>query len=242
MDPLSSIGVASSLVQLVDFAAKVVSGTYKIHRAISEEKGDSRDIRFITDNLQKLNNDLADSIARSESLSPAADPRDKDIVKLCEECEDVAKELLSVLVKLDAKAGQGVWSSARQALLTLLNQNQLDRLQGRLDTFRQQISMHILVSLRWVSPITARQSEKDTKQFQSSPHFKSTPTQPGEGRNRQRLGRPSRPHEKASGTCEQEQCFAAGYHRSDQRDVLVANHPQRNIASQRRLARAASDS
>ncbi|KAJ9608936.1 hypothetical protein H2200_006707 [Cladophialophora chaetospira] len=123
MDPFSSLGVASNVVQLIDLAAKLVSGTYKIHRASSEEKGYTRDIRFITDKLQKLNKDLGDSISRSVSLASASN-LDKDIIKLCAECEEVAKQLLSVLTKLDAKTGQGVWSSARQALLTLLNQDQ----------------------------------------------------------------------------------------------------------------------
>jgi len=148
MDPLSSLSIASSLVQLIDFAARLVSGTYRIHTTASGERGSNSDVKFITDNLQELNNDICDSLSTSMALAPGASLRHSEIIVLCSQCDEVAKQLISVLVKLDAKKGQGVWRSARQALLTLLSHDQLGRLQRRLDTFRQQISMHILISLR----------------------------------------------------------------------------------------------
>jgi hypothetical protein len=142
MDPISALSVAAAVVQFVDFAGTLLSSTRTIHKAFSKEAESVSDLRTITNTLQRLNSDIEQSVVGSASS------HDKDLLNLCHDCNRTANSLVNALTKLNAQGNSSLWSSFKVALKTVWTQDELDELQKRLDSFRQQISMHILVALR----------------------------------------------------------------------------------------------
>jgi hypothetical protein len=127
-----------------------VSGTYTIYRAASEGTEAHADLKTITNSLNSLNADLHHSVALADSGQPLS-TRDEQIGKLCRDYTKVADQLLSALDKLSIRKEYKLWDSFRVALTMIWNKAEFEQFQKRLEGFRQQISMHILVSLRWTS-------------------------------------------------------------------------------------------
>jgi hypothetical protein len=144
MDPVSSqLGIAASVAQFVDFTGSLISKTHEIRKSSTGKTGRNNDLESITESL----NGLINSFFQPEDNQNASSD-DAAIVKLCDDCKAVAEQLLLALGRLGKQDNHRVWRSFRQALKTVWSQEQIDGLQKRLDIFRQQISMHILVSLR----------------------------------------------------------------------------------------------
>lgn len=142
MDTLSALSVAAAVVQFVDFAGTILSSTRTIHQASSREAESVSDLKTITDTLQRLNGDIEQSV----SASPSA--HDRDLLDLCHDCNRTANSLVAALAQLNSQGNSSLWNSFKIALRTVWSQDQLNELQKRLDSFRQQISMHILVALQ----------------------------------------------------------------------------------------------
>ncbi|KAK4446194.1 hypothetical protein QBC34DRAFT_412097 [Podospora aff. communis PSN243] len=166
MEPLSALGVATSVVQFVDFSSKLISGTFEIYKSAGGELGRNSAIETLTKQLVGLSERLEASLAESSSSSSSnsnsntlasRSPNEQDLHQLCRECNGAASELLGALARLRGQP-QNVWSSFRHALRTLWTEDQIDSLQRRVDRFREQISMFILASVR------ERMVDLDTRQ------------------------------------------------------------------------------
>ena len=148
MDPASAFGLAASVVQFVSFTSDLVSATYTIHQSASGTTPAHTQLHTITTSLVSLNEDLHQSLLqRPDNQSPSR--RDQEIDKLCLDCTALSDELLAILEKLQLQNKEHVWSSFKAVLRMMWSQDYLDRIQKRLDSFRQQISMQILVGLRY---------------------------------------------------------------------------------------------
>jgi len=142
MDPLSALSVAAAVVQFLDFGGSILASTFAIYK--SSNKGDgTKDITSITTRLITLNSDLK----RSVGFTPASQI-DEDIVILCQQCNKAADDLLDALRQLNSASNTNLWNSFKIALRTVWSQGEIDALQSRLEAYRQQICMHILVGLR----------------------------------------------------------------------------------------------
>jgi len=73
---------------------------------------------------------------------------DPALEKLCDCCNDVAKELLEALGKLKVDGKKGKWSSVRKALRSVWSKEEIDGIQKRLESFRDEMNLHIVVDLR----------------------------------------------------------------------------------------------
>jgi hypothetical protein len=130
MDPLSALSVASSVVQFVDYTSKLISGAHQLG----------------TKSLIQTSDDFKHSLAKGKTRGLSSNER--DLQSLCEECQQVADDLLAVLKRLKAQENKGKWSNILQAIKSIWSQEQIDSLQKRLDGFRQQLIIAILVALR----------------------------------------------------------------------------------------------
>jgi hypothetical protein len=74
--------------------------------------------------------------------------KERDLQSLWEECQQVADDLLAVLKGLKAQGIKGKWNNIPQAIKSMWSQEQIDSLQKRLDGFRQQLIIAILLALR----------------------------------------------------------------------------------------------
>jgi hypothetical protein len=157
MEPLSALGVATAVVQFLDFTGKVVAGTYKIHTAKS---GTETTLQDVTTSLTRVNVELRKTLRCPTPRSSSS--HDQDILLLGKTCDDLGARLLSTLDKihesLKDKHENGVvvkkqdrpaaFASFRAALLTVWKQSEIDTLCRDLESHRSQISLLILASLR----------------------------------------------------------------------------------------------
>ena len=152
MNPVSALGVASSVVQLVDFTHSLVRGTYEIYKSASGHSAASVDLQSITIGLKTLNDDLRLSLDRAASGKELS-KSDAELQTLCKNCNVATDELISALEKLKTQKNHSFWDSFGRALLTVWSKKEVEALQKQLDAFRQQISLHIIASVRYI-PVT----------------------------------------------------------------------------------------
>jgi len=147
MEPLSALSIATAVVQFLDFAGKVVSGTWQIYRGQPPKGTEANsDVRSITISLNKVTKNLQASKRKSSSKHWSS--QDAAISMLAESCTEVGEQLLTLLDRLRSQSNHRAWASFRTALRTIWSEKEVDKLCQTLDSYRQQISMHILVSLR----------------------------------------------------------------------------------------------
>jgi len=143
MDPLSALSVAASAVQFIDFATNLLSGTMEIYRSAEGAQSATRDLKSIIRHFKELNDSL---------LLSSSDPEGgKDLQQLCLDCSKVAEQLLSALNKISVEGKATLWKSFIVALKSVWSHDEIEVLERRLDMFRRQISMQIIVSLRYTS-------------------------------------------------------------------------------------------
>jgi hypothetical protein len=151
MEPFSALSIATAVVQFIDFTAKLISGTREIyHNDANHHSEDKAQIIVITKDLTRLNDVIQQSRLRQSTLP--IDSRDRAILELCERCNEIADKLLEALDRLRLKATstrQRVWDSFVIALRTIMWDNdKIDALRRDLQDYRQQITMHLIISQR----------------------------------------------------------------------------------------------
>ncbi|KAF2125011.1 hypothetical protein P153DRAFT_250666, partial [Dothidotthia symphoricarpi CBS 119687] len=144
MEPLSALSVATAVTQFLDFTGTIVSCTWKIYKSNPGDTEGNSDIRSITKSLTKINNELRQSINYPKLKYFSS--QDEDIIKLGTRCNEIGGRLISALDRLQAQNKHQLWTSFRVALRTVWTQSELDTLYQTLESYRQQISMHVLVT------------------------------------------------------------------------------------------------
>jgi hypothetical protein len=169
MDPFSALSVASAVVQFVDFSSKIIAGSREIHSSVSGQLLEHAELEEITSSLVELNRDLEVSLSGNPPTDKLS-PNDRELKSLCEQCQNIAVELLEALAQLKAPGDEELkiagknkskspgrrspWKSFKQALLSIWARERIDDMQKRLDRFRGQLVLAILVSLRLVCRIS----------------------------------------------------------------------------------------
>lgn len=140
MDPTSAIGLAASIVQLTCFAGDLLSKTREIKDSANETLMENQELEAVTSSLQELSRDLS---AGSRNLTKA----DKQLKALCDGCQSATEDLLDVVQKLRTSNSHKGWQSFRQAVLTVWKEKQVRSLTERLERYRGQINLALLVTL-----------------------------------------------------------------------------------------------
>jgi hypothetical protein len=139
LDPLSAIGLASAIVQFVDFGSKLVSQSRELHANGSLAQND--EIQLITESLK----DMAADLTKSRMKHAHAD--DEEIQELARTCQSLADELLTVLKTLQPQKQNSV-ESFRVALRTATKKGKVDDMGKRLRRLQGQINSYMIMILR----------------------------------------------------------------------------------------------
>lgn len=146
MEPFSCLAVATAAVQFLEFSSSIVSATWTIYNA---NPGDlNQDLHSITQKLIDLNSNIEGAL-KPGNPGPLSS-QDEHIIQLGRQCNEVGSRLISALDRIQSQKKNQFWKSVRLALGTLWSQNEIDSLEKTLNSFRQQISMHVLVALRYL--------------------------------------------------------------------------------------------
>jgi hypothetical protein len=148
-EAIAAFGLASNILQVIDFGSKFVSIAWKIYRssnAALDNAQDFVDIQRITKDLQIVLPILQDP----EYHNDVAANDQNGIAELASDCSKVTQKLLDSLYGLLSEGRNRKWTSMKTAFKTLWMESEIVGLQNRLSEFRQQLTFHILVSLRLV--------------------------------------------------------------------------------------------
>jgi hypothetical protein len=147
MDPLTALSVAGNVVQFIQFGCQIISKEQQIYRSASGSLTENVDIETVANDFRSLSTRLKQSSNSLHGSRVTAD--EKALHEMCDKCIDIADDLIAHLDQLKVKGDHHrKWKSFRQALKSVWNERELDSIVDRLSMFRQELEMHILVSLK----------------------------------------------------------------------------------------------
>ncbi|CAG8971437.1 hypothetical protein HYALB_00002020 [Hymenoscyphus albidus] len=155
MDPLTAGSLAGTVIQFVDFTAKLVSSGTQLYK--SSELQSNIIAGEAADHIQMLASSALSEIQdyqfklRQGNISTSQDlSRDGRLLQdLCRKCTaeaDTLTELLSKL-KVPATTQHRKWRSLAQALSGIWSRKEIDGLMHNLQEYRTQVNSQVLVSL-----------------------------------------------------------------------------------------------
>ena len=154
MDPLSALGLASNVVQLVDAATKAVTVCHEIYtKGASIE--DSQ-MAYTSDQLHKSYSALTDSLKRHALTGPKVWRGTVDLEDLGSQCCDTAQKLQTELQSLRKIPAGGVRETTYKFILKQRKSKTIDRLKSRLDEYQKVLDSKVLVDIRHVYRLCIR--------------------------------------------------------------------------------------
>jgi len=156
MDPLTSLGLVSNVVQLLTFVGNLLDKTRGIYSTADGVVIENQELETIARTLGGLGKFVQRSSGNTNkqpgntSISKdksAADIEDS-LQLLCQECQTVTHELLSTLQKLKLQGDRSAWKSFRRALSCIWSESKIADLSSRIEKYRRQIDTLLLISLR----------------------------------------------------------------------------------------------
>jgi hypothetical protein len=150
-NPLSPLGVAATTVQFISFTQNLVRRTV-LKDGQLEAKAQNFERDIVTRELAHLSRQLS----LQDDLNTASDEASDSLKAIANECQQVAEELLSVLRQIESPkkkhSHRAVTSKKlanfRLALASFWSEGKIVQLETRLDRFRKQLVLNLLVSLR----------------------------------------------------------------------------------------------
>jgi hypothetical protein len=150
LDPLTSLSVASSVVQLAEFSLKVTENI--LERARSADNYTTSDLHY-----QSLATGLAERSSRiQQSLRPleqstCLSKEDHNLQLLAARCNHEARDLSAFLERLRTTEESGKWLTFKKALLSVWKEKDVEALARKLESVRADLDSHILLDIRLVS-------------------------------------------------------------------------------------------
>ncbi|KAH8591608.1 hypothetical protein B0O99DRAFT_267301 [Bisporella sp. PMI_857] len=141
MDPLTALSAAAAIVQFVDYGISVVSKTAKLYTSSTGALVENAELQEASERLVDLSRSLKASTNEQEN---------KAIQNICDSCMALSDDLISKLAKLRLMGSQKgrKWHSFRQALKSVYSKTEINEISHRLESFRTELTMHILLTLR----------------------------------------------------------------------------------------------
>lgn len=152
MDPLSALGLASNIVQLVQFVGVVISDSHEVYSSADGALRRNSALEEVAQNLVEMNSELMRSQRSMSNGFMSLSPAERQLKNLCEECDVVSRELMAKLdtLKIRSQSRYKRWDSFRQALRSMWNEGELRALEKRLEGIRTRLDTNLLICLRYV--------------------------------------------------------------------------------------------
>ncbi|KAH7119118.1 hypothetical protein B0J11DRAFT_441007 [Dendryphion nanum] len=147
MEPLSALSVASNILQIVDFATKIVSRARNIHASADGVLDENSFLESATTNLSELAVELSKDLSRNLYRKSSTGSTDKQLIKLAHEAASVASSLRAKLDNISRRTDGASRNALDQAFRSVWKQNEISTLCNRLDAIRKQVDTALLVSL-----------------------------------------------------------------------------------------------
>ena len=150
LDPLSSLSLAASILQFIEFSSKLISKTNQIRKTGTTE--DVVDLGYISTSLEEICEGIQTDNQNSElddGLSKLDLANKRRLDDLARACQGVAQDIGTALNKLAQKKGQSrKWQSFYQALQLVWKRDRIDRLSAKLNDIRSQLTLQTVTMIR----------------------------------------------------------------------------------------------
>ncbi|KAF2191676.1 hypothetical protein K469DRAFT_718697, partial [Zopfia rhizophila CBS 207.26] len=154
MKPLPAVGLASSIIQIVDFAVKIISKDHRIYQPTDGEVAENHTVlEYAANNLFELSSELEQNDLKKLSSNPKR-PKLSEAAEQLLKLGDETKELTKTLIDaIDQAKGKGSysdpkWQSGRDALLSVWKKKEITALKKRLKNVRKEADTALLLALR----------------------------------------------------------------------------------------------
>lgn len=144
MDPVSAVGLASSVVQLISFSTDIISKSREIHKSAAGSLVENVELETIARTLQSQSRRLAARASRERFPSGTS----KEIVACCEQVRSSSQELINAVEGLRGDAASSRWKSFYQALKNVWKEQDIADYLRRLEMHRRQIDSLLLMHLQ----------------------------------------------------------------------------------------------
>lgn len=144
LDPFTSIGLASNIIDFLNFSFKLISETKTIYNSASGNIAEHASLSAIAADLRDYCEDLGESSARGAAKV------DPEIGSIASECGDVAEELIGVVTRIQAKREHSKWESFKAAWRAYYHEDEIRRLASRVTDLQSRATIRSLRMLRQV--------------------------------------------------------------------------------------------
>lgn len=144
MDPVSVIGLASSILTFIDIGYKVVTGTLE-----TAQTGRAPH----TEHIDAVAHDLNNAVARfSKPVPPNASDPEKALGEVSARCQTLSTELLALIRRFKVQAAKpGItWDKIKVVFRRIRSDPKVQELQRSLAEYRSQILVHLVTILTYV--------------------------------------------------------------------------------------------
>ena len=152
LDPLTALGLAGNVIQIIDFSIKLVTEGNKVYHSANGTLEENRAAEELANDLKQLTTGLSDSQRKWIEDHPAGqlDPDEIRLLNICNRCRKAADELNVQLQKLKVQDGTRLrrLKSYKQALISVWQKDAVEDLGNRLETCQRELDTQILFGLR----------------------------------------------------------------------------------------------
>jgi len=146
MDPVSALGLASSVLQVINFTGGLISRTRQLYQAASGSLVENDELEAVVRTLQSHSRRIAMQLGGQTGKSQA----EKDIVSLCEGVRELCAQLISAVegLKVATNNRAARWETFRQALRSVWKESEISNLMDRLERYRNQLDSILLANIK----------------------------------------------------------------------------------------------
>lgn len=151
MDPLSALGAAAAVTQFVDYTITILRDTREIIKSVDGQTAKHIELSSISMDLTRLAEDV--DVKSKGLVTIDADHSEPIFLRLCGECREIAKQLLTSCARLQSTGVTRLEIAANgfvAAVKGVWNSGKIGDLHERLDQVRQQMMMAVLTFLWYV--------------------------------------------------------------------------------------------
>ena len=145
LDPFSALGLASNIIQFIEFGGKLVSKSAEVYNSAAGSATEQQDIELAARHLRKLCEDLVRTGRAGENWSED----EKALRQLAHSCASSAHELIAILhtlkVEIGTKGVQRRMQSLRLALRSMGQESRIEAFERKLDYFRSELTLHLVI-------------------------------------------------------------------------------------------------
>ena len=145
MDPVTGIGLAASVVQLVTFSVDAAHTVRELYKTGSISSYD--DVEYTTEHLSTLTLSLQESLRISGTQSGALSKDENDLMSLGRRCEECARKLQQELIKLKPQTHRSMLEAAQTAARAIWKKRKIEEIKRQLESFRSILEISLLKRL-----------------------------------------------------------------------------------------------